>query len=382
MTLSSALSGPKKNDITISKYYSYVSSLLCGDTHEWRPDLDEQAFIAFIDEHGVSCLVHRALSRAGAFGAWPEALRAFLERESRFFGFQSVLRKHEIERVLTLFKNAGISPILLKGFPLSYTLYPEPYLRPGYDIDILIRHDRLETARKILGDAGYRFPNAVSGEYVSHECTAKRVDERGVEHALDLHWKIANPLIFSELFSFDELSAAARELTAVRGGRTVTDATAFVYACIHRVAHHHDSDRLLWLMDIDLLARGFDDSGWAEVLRIASAKQVRGVCLRGLERAQAAFRTPIPEPVRAALSEGAGTEPAAPFLEGAAPRVTDIRSNLRTLKRPGEKLRYLRELAFPPADYMLAKYGRPNKLFLPLLYAARAASGLRKLFAR
>lgn len=344
--------------------------------------MDEQSFIAFIDEHGVSCLVHRALSQAGAFAAWPEALRAFLERESRFFGFQNALRKQELERVLALFSEAGISAITLKGFPLSYTLYPEPYLRPGYDIDIMIRRDDLEKARALLTDAGYRFPNAVSGEFVSHECTAKRVDERGIEHALDLHWKIANPLIFSELFSFEELSANTRELPAVRGGRTVADPTAFVYSCIHRVAHHHDSDRLLWLMDIDLLARRFDERGWAEVLRIASEKQVRGICLRGLERARAAFRTPLPDAVREALSEGAGTEPSADYLGNAAPRVTDIRSNLRALKNPVAKLRYLRELAFPPADYMLAKYGASNKIFLPLLYAARAASGLRKLFTR
>ncbi len=344
--------------------------------------MDEQSFIAFIDEHGVSCLVHRAISRAGAFAAWPGPVRTFLERESRFFGFQNALRKQELERVLALFSQAGISAILLKGFPLSYTLYPEPYRRPGYDIDLLIRRDGLEKARALLTEVGYHFPNAVSGEFVSHECTAKRVDERGIEHALDLHWKIANPLIFSELFSFEELSADARELPGVRGARTVTDATAFIYACIHRVAHHHDSDRLLWLMDIDLLARRFDDSGWAEVVRIASAKQVRGICRRGLERSQAAYRTPLPDAVREALSEGAGTEPAAAYLEGAPPRMTDIRSNLRALKSSGERLRYLRELAFPPADYMLAKYGLSRRFYLPYLYAVRAASGLRKLFAR
>ena len=67
MTLSSALSGPKKNDITISKYYSYVSSLLCGDTHEWRPDLDEQAFIA--DRDGTAGAVNRRQVMLIALGA-------------------------------------------------------------------------------------------------------------------------------------------------------------------------------------------------------------------------------------------------------------------------------------------------------------------------
>ena len=56
--------------------------------------------------------------------------------------------------------------------------------------------------------------------------------------------------------------------------------------------------------------------------------------------------------------------------------------NFRSIQGPREKLRWLREHLFPPAQYMLGKYGTNNRMLLPILYVRRAFGGLPKILRR
>src|SRR5205814_2238849 len=84
---------------------------------------------------------------------------------------------------------------------------------------------------------------------------AASVDAAGVEHQLDVHWRISNVLAFGAVLTYAEVAADAVWLRPL-GAHALTPSTphSLALACIHRVAHHRESGNLLWLYDIALLA--------------------------------------------------------------------------------------------------------------------------------
>ena len=74
---------------------------------------------------------------------------------------------------------AGIPVLLLKGAAFAYALYPEPWLRPRQDTDLLISPNDVAEAGQLLERAGYQPARAVRGRLVTHQRIFVRHD-RGV----------------------------------------------------------------------------------------------------------------------------------------------------------------------------------------------------------
>jgi hypothetical protein len=196
----------------------------------------------------------------------------------------------------------------------------------------------------------------------------------------DVHWRLSDPQLFSDLFSHDELARAAVPLPAFGpAGRALGDVHALLVACTHRVAHHYDSASLLWLYDIDLLARRLGPREWEQAAALASEKRIRSVCLRGLRAAAAVFGTPVPSDVWEALTRPHAVEPTAVYLRGGLRRVDLLTSDLRALGWKA-RLQLLREHLFPQPAYMMRSYGRTQRALLPALYLHRIACGAMEWF--
>ena len=101
---------------------------------------------------------------------------------------------------------------------------------------------------------------------------------------------------------------------------------------------------------------------------------MRRLCLHGLRAAERHFGTAIPDDVAGALSStDACAEPSARLLAGAGDPFFE---DLRALGSWSRRLRFLREAAFPSADYIREHYGVRARSLLPLLYLHRGVSGL------
>ena len=118
----------------------------------------------------------------------------------------------------------------------------------------------------------------------------ERVDHLGIEHALDIHWRIANPQVVSQVLTHDEL--VERSVTVnVQGHpmRVPSAVDSLLMACVHRVAHHPDVEKPIWVHDIHLLATGVST-------RLSGRRSSSGqrtdrcarICLQGLRRARGA----------------------------------------------------------------------------------------------
>jgi len=256
-----------------------------------------------------------------------------------------------------------------------------------------------------MREHGYEERITSGDELAFRQALFARDDAAGIVHRYDVHWAITNTALFADVLRFDELRARSVPLPRIgEHARTISDVDALLYACVHRVAHHHDSDRLIWLADIHLLRErmrggqallpvprsdrqeclsstaGPDDEGafW----HLAAERGVVGVCLRSIERAQEWFGGP---PHRAAEFLDAATlardEPTRTYLDRRR-RGALFLADLGALPGWRARARRFRQLAFPPPAFMRERFHTHSSLALPWLYAYRAARGVARLFRR
>jgi hypothetical protein len=284
------------------------------------------------------------------------------------------VRVRELNVVLKACEDAGALPVVFKGAALAHTHYAESWQRLRCDADVLIAPGSREPVFRTLQALGYQRPALISGDLVMSQAPFARLDHLGVEHALDIHWRIVNPQLIADVLTHDELVARS-VMVPVQGYRmrVPSPVDSLLVACIHRVAHHPDDDQPVWMEDIHLLASRLDASGWRAFVARATSKSIRSICLDGLQRARDCFHTAIPLEVVQALGTG-GREVSAAFLRQRRP-IGRLMLDVRAL-RPAAAVRLVREHLFPPVEYMQAKYGVRNRALLPVCYLARAASGV------
>ncbi len=359
---------------TDERLLEIAASIVSGRSVLWDGIRDLRALEAVCDENAISSLAWAALrdSRAGV----PPSFLEWLERESDCEKWVKLGRKKELARVLEMLDARGIHPVLMKGFPLAYQVYASPHLRPSFDIDLMIRRSEVATTLKVLEELGYQLRSPEVNMDAVHEFSVHREDAGGFEHVLDFHWKISNPAFFSDLLSYEEIDAQAVGIPLLGpDARALDFEQALLLACVHRVAHHHNDLRLIWLYDIHLLAGRLGPEAMARFADRASEKRVFSICRSGLLESNRFFGTPLG---REWLEDrGEREEVSKAYLVREANwRWRDLIFNLKYRGPFRDRVDYLRSYLFPPAGFMLKKYSARNRAWLPLLYLRRGIEGV------
>jgi hypothetical protein len=332
--------------------------------------------------HQVAPLAAARLAELGR----RSAVQAALQQEAVKAAAADLLRERELRRVLDALDRAGVSTLVIKGAQLAYSLYARPHLRARLDTDLFVAAASRAEADQVLTGCGYERPQQVTGDLVLHQAFYVRRHAGVAVHALDVHWKIANPHVFAGVLTFEEawtdsiplvrLAASARGLSPVH---------ALFLACVHRVAHHYDSDSLMWLYDIHLIASELTDADWSRFLDLARERRVSAVCRTGLARAAARFATVVPRRVLDSLvpaADAAGPEASAAYLARHRRPVDNFLADVRALPGWTARLQLVREHLFPPRRYMHDVYAPDSRAPLALLYARRVVRGARRWLAR
>ena len=310
---------------------------------------------------------------------------AVLATALRSAAITDLYREYELRRVLGLLAAGGVKALLLKGAALAYTVYAAPHLRPRGDLDLLIAHTDLQAADQALLAAGWL--RAVEHDHESITTQRHYVPGEAARFAenLDLHWKIAVPRVFGDALGFEELASRAVPVRSLGSDALVLSAPdALFLACLHRVAHHGDTENLLWLWDIHLLASSLSDDERTLFADLADQRSMRAVCARGLELAEARFATPCAPDLIATLRQRAGSvdEPSARFLRGGTRQIDLLRFELATAGNWRARLALVSAHLFPNAAYVRAIYPRWPAAALPLAYLDRIVRGSPKWFRR
>src|SRR5207247_772426 len=146
-------------------------------------------------------LIARGLRRTGD-ASWTESLR----REAHDVAGRQAALEHfqrlELVRLLDGLAAAAVRPLLMKGAALAYTVYPDSSLRPHNDVDLFVCDDHRHRASRALPGLGYTEGCQGGGDLSFSQAHYGFLDRYGVRHTCDLHWRIANPLVFRNMVTF------------------------------------------------------------------------------------------------------------------------------------------------------------------------------------
>ena len=364
-----------------------IFAVLRGDAPAWPRDAGEDAVASFLARcayHGVEPLLHERLEHS----EWPADLLGRFRQDARLRAMWELRHRQQVCEALAALSAAGSFPVVFKGTALAYSLYTNAVLRPRGDTDVLVLPSARGAAQAALAALGFTREPSAGGDLSSHQATYSKTGAGGELHAIDLHWRINNSNVLANLLSHEEMRRDAEAASRLGAGAFIASpAHALLLACLHRGSHRHNpyhvdgeahygGDRAIWLYDIHLLATTLAAPQWAEVLRLARERGLMAVTLEALRHSEAYLGTPLPHEVVAALDRGGGPELPALYLAGTARRQQWM--DFRAIAGARNKLRFLRELAFPPAAYVRHKYAGARPDWLAWLYLRRALAGVRK----
>lgn len=359
-----------------------LATALRDDTAPWPPDVPltfQSDLLDAADDQGVMEL----LSMAPAVHNWPDNVESAILQRRREAAAAEIIRQQELTEVLNALKKSGLNALLLKGSGIAYTHYPQPWLRPRLDTDLLVELNDRPRAIAALDSLGYQPATHFAGQLVTYQSQFRRVDRHGFVHRLDLHWKASNPQVFADKLPFHELDRDAIPIPQLgSGARTLSPTHALLLACIHRTAHHANSDRLIWLYDIRVIVDAMSPDVLEQAAKVAASKNLRSVFANGVARTLELVGSGIPKPGIHRLLEPSGNdgEPTTEFLRKDRAKIDDLLSDFHALQSWRPRLRLIREHLLPPAAYMRQAYGFSNPFLLPLAYAIRAVTGASKWF--
>ncbi len=353
-----------------------LAAALRGD----RLSIDGAAWDDIVDTaeaHRVDAL----LSRAPAAASAPPAVRSRLHAMAAGGEAVAAAMDRELAGVLAQLASGGVCPVVIKGAHLSHTIYASPGLRPRGDADLVIAEDEQARLTELLHRAAYRRRVHVRGSIILGQCHFERTDDLGLLHALDVHWRLAAPLVFRRVLPPASLHPSSVPLPPLGSHAAGPRRShALLIACIHLVAHHRHDPLLLWLYDIAGLAQAFDERDGIMFVDTAVASGVSAVCADALNHARRYFDGPALTSLamRAATAARARNEASARVLTTAR-TIDDAWLDFRVAEGWRERVALLREHILPDVEYMRATRGGAG--WLPLGYARRALSGAWKWMA-
>lgn len=357
---------------------AFLARSLAGPA-PWPGDASGGEVVSRALFHGIAgCLAGRPTAH------WPPRAAEPIRRAATAQAMWEVRHRLLLSRALEALEAAGVRCLLLKGTALAYDLYESPSARSRGDSDLLVAPADLDRARAALAACGFAHflddPAAMEAVRLQ-ECWRQRSAD-GLVHDIDLHWQAVNAVVLADVMPFDRLWERARPLPRLSPrARGLPHDLALLLACVHRMQHvlnpyfvdgaaHYGGNRLIWLRDIDLLARALDPGGWAAFEAATIEGGLSAVALDGLRAAAGRLGTPLPPGATARLAAAPQDSPAARYLL-AGHRAERAWRDLRAVPGLGPKAAYLWGRLLPPPAFMRAKYpglaGRP----LPLLHLRR-----------
>jgi hypothetical protein len=348
-----------------------------------RGCVDVSHLLAAATRHRVLLLTGWMLRAAGRLMEWPAEFVDTFYRCERDAVAIDCLRHTELARVLGAMTSADLRVVLFKGAALAHTHYPAPHLRPRADADLLAAETEMPGVEQILLRLGYARQIETSGRLVSYQSHYVKIDDYGLTHAFDVHWKISNLQALADRITHEDVWER-RVLLAAFGASACTagDAHALLLALIHRAGHHPGSRNLLWIYDLHCLATGLSADQRREFFDLAAARGLSLIAAEGLALARDTFGTagvePLVEAFRAEIPRGQEVR----VLEGSWTMARLLRLDLVALPGWRDRARLLREHLLPPPRYMRARYGVASNLMLPPLYLWRVLAGTPKWLRR
>ncbi|WP_176556330.1 nucleotidyltransferase family protein [Rubellimicrobium rubrum] len=360
-----------------------LARALCGPV-ACPPQVRPEVVVRRALYHGVAgCLT-------GTVEGWPSEAAEALRRAAMAQAMWEMRHRLVLSNLLSVMAASEVRVLVLKGSALAYDLYEPSAARARGDSDILIAPADRDTARRVLAAQGFAhfYDDPTGDEAVRLQETWTKQTPDGLVHDVDLHWQALNSPLLAHALQFDAVWARRHPLPRLcQAAFGLPRDGALLLACAHRAQHivnpyyvdgqvHYSGDRLIWLRDIDLLARVIEPAEWQDFEAAAAKAGLARVALDGLAIAARQLGTPVPAGTVGRLSAAPQDTPETRYLLGSHQAGRALR-DLRAVPGLGRKIGFLWGRLVPPASFMRAKYPDRSKEPLPVLHLRRIAAFLR-----
>jgi len=261
--------------------------------------------------HDLAPFAYTRLRATAAWGEIPPGARAALSAAFQASSVRTYFLENELAHVVASLAAADIPVMLLKGAALGRFVYDSPAERPINDFDLLAPSGQVDAALRILAARGYEAQGlfwlaAWQRRYRAEAPLICRTPDRW-RLLIELHWTLVELPYYIDAIPISDIWATATPAPGLPGAYLPDPATLLLHSCAHVAFHHSTDERLLWLLDIDRLARRAV-LDWDIVLARAAAWGLTTVLAGRLALAQAQLDTPIPPAVTQRL-QGAPRQP-------------------------------------------------------------------------
>lgn len=297
----------------------------------------------------------------------------------------------ELRTLATALADAGVRAVSWKGPLLAQRAFGDISARQFFDLDLLVPRTDMAAAQRIAHGLGFRPEKKMTDHqqqtYVDHQGELELV--RASDGLwIELHSAVV-PTYYGRALISDSWWRRAVDVSVGRMRFAALDAVDELHAlCIHGSKHRWD--RLAWILDVAMLARGLDDAQWREVTDAAERQgTLRMLRLGLLLAADLCGLVPPPDVAAAVRRDRAALKLARTVERGlfdARPsRFDGLVFHARMRERARDQLGYLASVAFTPSGADWEALRLPRALF-PLYALTRpirlAAKYGRRLVSR
>ncbi len=268
----------------------------------------------------MQTLLHSVLIRSGMLDRLPESARTELSTAARKMAENAALMGESLAQYLRLAAAQELDTVVLKGLSVSINIYDDPAMRPGGDIDILVRPADVAPALRILDGMGVGryWPNLMDDAYYARHHLHQQRCTPDLKIWFEIHWALDHPL---SLLTVEYESMMDRTTPGELLGAPVRDLTPhdlILSLAIHLVKHAvylpgviHRPDlaritladgMLMYYLDVaeavKKLGPQIDWPGLINIIRASGATDIMGAVLRACV---GLLDAPVPDWVLAGL---------------------------------------------------------------------------------
>lgn len=334
--------------------------------------------------HGIALML---LEQHEALQNWPGEVVSQIEEEGRLQALWEISHQSAIANLIEALASKGITPFVLKGTAMAYSVYDEPAMRRRGDTDLLIEGHKRNFVRDIFRACGWK---PVSGRMALQE--AWTLNSRGnFVHAVDLHWTIRSSMAVSEALANDHPKNRAMALPRLSANAMAFGpADSMIQVCLNSASHSQfgylveeakimDGQRLIWAVDLDSLTSRMTAQAWDELERIAVGCGASALLAAGLSYAQAALQTQLPEGLIERLEANASdADTITSYYRdlGSRQRIT---ADIMAAAPFQDKFAIFMQHAFPNAAALRERFPESEDTPTALLHARRIARFAKQL---
>lgn len=278
-----------------------ISLLHLGEPAEVRSDLSDSEWDDFasltIDRHRVAPAIRKAMDEHAV--AAPNSVRGRIDAAARADGFAALSQKAESRRLLAALAERGISPMLLKGWPLAEELFGSAAARHSKDIDLYIDPREIAECIRTLDAMGYVIEeeHRARARLIGRPALVAEYNDISLWNAkaecqVEIHWRSNHFRGWADLRDAGAVDRAWPLDATGLAVRIPSPAANLAYLALH--GQQHVWSRLKWLYDIASLMRARADEDLSRDLETARQIGAGRASITAVHLAHRVFGAPLP----------------------------------------------------------------------------------------